>query len=1279
MMNKSEVMGCRLDMTQRARKEIGNWAIDENELFSMQANFSVYIEKLPPKQDNMTFSLYFDPEGNPQLANHLNERVAVMECVYKNEGFLATSFRVKGRKEPVRTNRRLGVRLAFAVNRRTGSPMPIELYTSLRELPIAQERSEYVEKRIKSWEGYLRIEEKNADVADVTAHFSNPVVNESFSRLTIICSGLEAKDWGSITGFSAKLKGSGDDFGTVVDVNRGRRSVKIELSRKYQTIARRGSLLPNGAREIVFSNFAELSQIRRLRKGFKDLQDGFAANPNLEKVLFEERPVVQITNKRQELEFHHPLNEFQREAVTGAMSAHDLYVIQGPPGTGKTTVISELCHQLMKAGQRTLVASQSNLAVDNALGRLLSDPGIRILRYGRTESIEEEGKRFIEENVASYWRDETLADVNEQREKRAEHEQEIAEEIGRLEEEIQHMQTEREEMDRRIAEKRAAETDMKDLREERSSLQRLQADFDVKQNSIDRQLEELNDTLAKLSIEKDRLQLEKEAASIHPEMDEKIDQAEHDLSAYRKKLRYFQTVEAIEYAGMAVRRLAEESAMHRSKVGSMPRFLEEIPNVRKLQELEELFTSHTINPSLPTSLEMNMLRKLRVDIQNGTYPYALLEWKEVAERLANGITHAEELLRKYHYPVEQVRSKQDDKYKTAEEMHDMLDKIGRFFVKPETKRILAAPANAEKAALLHRLADNLGYLYGKAETVRKVSETIKASSDRESAGRFTALKNEITEEMTAQLKETEAEVLAAEQAIKAHEEQLLQLKEECSSLAMHVDEHTDRHDVEKMIAELDHTLAEFEERKVLLQRIERAIEENANECHKVSEQLATSQESADALLKEKAESVTRMERCGERILALEEIIRSEPELQKKELMEDIDAKSARAAELKRELERMPIARLLQDEWSEMLAGAGEFDLDEIRKLYVKHANVIGTTCVASARRDFIEDYPEFDVVIIDEVSKATPPELLLPMLKGKKIVLVGDHHQLPPLVGRETMEEFIEEIKDETEKDELRGMLKESLFERLFRTLPKQNKTMLGIQYRMHEEIMETIAPFYTDGQYRLQCGLPDSDAARDHLLSSKYIKRNDHLLWFDMPNEPVFFEAQVKGGTSLYNEAELERIHELLLDIDDATANAKREGRMQPDERKSVGVISFYGEQVKRIDRLIEQDIMPKHLHCRTGSVDKFQGMEMDIIILSFVRNHQQPSGTIGFAEDYRRLNVALSRARELLIIVGSSDMFTNRPRKTETKAMYARLVELVKLQDGFRESALAIAERNG
>lgn len=1274
----NEVMKCRLDMTHRARKEIGNWAIDENELFSMQDHFAVYIEKLPAKQDNMTFSFYFDPGANPQLANHLKERVAVMECVYKNEGFLATSFRVKGRKEPVRTNRRLGVRLKFSVNQRTYSSMPIELYTSLRELPIAQERSEYVEKRIKSWEGYLRIEEKNADVDDITAYFSQAHVNESFNQLTITCSGLDAKDWAVITGFSAKLKGSSDDLGNVIDVNRGKRTVKVELSRKYQAMARRGSLLPKDAREVVFSNFAELSQIRRLRKGFKDLQDGFAANPNLEKILFEERPVVQITNKRLALEFHHPLNEFQQEAVIGAMSANDLYVIQGPPGTGKTTVISELCHQLMKSGQRTLVASQSNLAVDNALGRLLSDPGIRILRYGRTESIEEEGKRFIEENVALHWRDETLTAVNEQREKRDDRKRQIELEMEQIQVEIERYQAALEVVERQIVEKHEAEVEDRELSKQLETFRQRENELSEKRIKLEEQQTELSRLLEQLSIEMGSSERALADAKISPELDERMTETERSLKTQQKMLRYFQTLEAIDYAEMAVRRLKEASVINEAKRGPLTRFLGQLSSVSKLQELEELYAIHHIEPSLPVKLEINALQRLRVEIIKGTYPYALLEWNEVAGRLSNGIEYAEKILKKYYYPVEEVRSKQNDKYKTPEEMHEMLDKISRFFVLPATKRTLALPASPEKAALLHRLAENLAYLYGKSEEVNKHAVTIKASSDREAVAKFYRLKSEIMDEMKSELAELTTEEEKADREISEHMEQLLRLKEEGLALADLVDEHTYRVDVEKMIVRLEKELAEFEDRKDLFKKAEHALKETIENRESTANQLSIIRETLEALSRDESEVENEIQTCEGRIQNLHKIIDSEPEKHKQEISEEIEGKESAAADLQKELAQLPIAGVLQDEWSELLSSASEYDLDEIRKLYVKHANVIGTTCVASARRDFMEDYPNFDVVIIDEVSKATPPELLLPMLKGKKIVLVGDHHQLPPLVGWETMDEFIEEIKDIEEKNQLRGMLKESLFERLFRSLPKQNKTMLGIQYRMHEEIMETITPFYVDGNYQLQCGLKDSNAARDHLLSSRLLKRDDHLLWFDMPNESPYFEAQVKGGTSLYNEAELQKVRELLLEIEEATELAKREGRISLDAKKSVGVISFYGEQVKRIDRLIDQEIMPKHLHCRTGSVDKFQGMEMDIIILSFVRNHNQPSGTIGFAEDYRRLNVALSRARELLIIVGSSDMFMNRPKKAETKAMYTRLVEKVKLGGGFREFDLAL-ERNG
>lgn len=100
----------------------------------------------------------------------------------------------------------------------------------------------------------------------------------------------------------------------------------------------------------------------------------------------------------------------------------------------------------------------------------------------------------------------------------------------------------------------------------------------------------------------------------------------------------------------------------------------------------------------------------------------------------------------------------------------------------------------------------------------------------------------------------------------------------------------------------------------------------------------------------------------------------------------------------------------------MLGNAKDYDLKAIRNLYIRYANVIGITCVQSASKSFVEEYPDFDVVIIDEVSKATPPELLLPMLKGKKIILVGDHHQLPPLIGEETLEEVVEKIPDEVKK-----------------------------------------------------------------------------------------------------------------------------------------------------------------------------------------------------------------------------------------------------------------------
>ncbi len=401
------------------------------------------------------------------------------------------------------------------------------------------------------------------------------------------------------------------------------------------------------------------------------------------------------------------------------------------------------------------------------------------------------------------------------------------------------------------------------------------------------------------------------------------------------------------------------------------------------------------------------------------------------------------------------------------------------------------------------------------------------------------------------------------------------------------------------------------------------------------------------------------------------LLQSTPERTAEEVREAIQTSKQAIGDLQRQEKQLPLRKKLQEQWREKLQNATEYDLDEIRKLYVRHANVIGTTCVASASKEFMENYPTFDVVIIDEVSKATPPELLLPMLKGKKVILVGDHHQLPPLLGDDTLEETLKAMLEENPNfegaQELKNLLRESLFERLFNNLPQTHKQMLALQYRMHEKIMQSITPFYEQEENGLQCGLPDSDSARDHGLEGQFVKRDDHLLWIDIPTEKPYLEEQVKGGTSRFNEGELQTIRRILLDLNDAVKAAKEAGRMPQDALKSVGVISFYGEQVKKINRLLQQELKLPHLQFRTGTVDKFQGMEMDVILVSMVRNTPK-GGDIGFARDYRRLNVALSRARELLLLVGSAEMFAKRAKHQDTRDMYTQLLNTVKSYEGLR-----------
>jgi superfamily I DNA and/or RNA helicase len=305
----------------------------------------------------------------------------------------------------------------------------------------------------------------------------------------------------------------------------------------------------------------------------------------------------------------------------------------------------------------------------------------------------------------------------------------------------------------------------------------------------------------------------------------------------------------------------------------------------------------------------------------------------------------------------------------------------------------------------------------------------------------------------------------------------------------------------------------------------------------------------------------------------------------------------------------------------------------------------------------------FDAVIMDEASKATPPELLLPLCFGKKSVIIGDHRQLPPMIHdkdfRETLEELDDEKATQLAKEINRKFVETSQFERMILN-PKVHKSIkatFNIQYRMHPKINDVIKQFYLD-EGGLECGLDSSmvdikdlnePQSRHHgLFYPNFIDHDTHTIWIDV-NKP-----EQKEGTSRINTSEIEAINKVfeLLKESNGFEAYQNHWKAIKDVDKSrqeqeIGLISFYGKQVNEL-KSSKRKAQQLGIPVRLKTVDKFQGMERNIVIVSTVRSDKLKSGNkiiqnrdIGFAKSPQRLNVALSRARRLLIVVGNKDFF--------------------------------------
>lgn len=353
------------------------------------------------------------------------------------------------------------------------------------------------------------------------------------------------------------------------------------------------------------------------------------------------------------------------------------------------------------------------------------------------------------------------------------------------------------------------------------------------------------------------------------------------------------------------------------------------------------------------------------------------------------------------------------------------------------------------------------------------------------------------------------------------------------------------------------------------------------------------------------------------------------------------------------------------------------DQDNFLSTYINACNVVGVTCTENRRTLEDAGHTWFDAVIVDEVSKATPTEIIMPLMMARTAILVGDHRQLPPLFKEHegSWEEAVadqEESPDEDQNtdseltaenfDRFKRMVTSSLFKEHFENAPDSLKSFLFTQYRMHPQIMRVVNQFYEN---RLKCGLvdpdgrqPDSDPKghRVHGLtligekSQQYIVPERHVAWLDSTVDPFRKPHHERRdlGTSKVNELECVLIAKTLCDIE---LSSREQGYgTNGKARKEVGIVTFYGRQVRAIRDAIRRIQATRNMRFNAieydiNTVDRYQGQERPIILVSMVRNPPFRLSQRANTAQFERINVAFSRAQELLIIAGAKDVFCKYP----------------------------------
>ncbi len=324
--------------------------------------------------------------------------------------------------------------------------------------------------------------------------------------------------------------------------------------------------------------------------------------------------------------------------------------------------------------------------------------------------------------------------------------------------------------------------------------------------------------------------------------------------------------------------------------------------------------------------------------------------------------------------------------------------------------------------------------------------------------------------------------------------------------------------------------------------------------------------------------------------------------------------------------------------------------NKIRKQIVKDligsAQVIACTLEHSVSQELRVHKHKFEYAFIDEAGQAIEPLCWLPICQSKRVVMIGDHKQLPPVV--------------KSVKTNQNGLQK-SLFEKAIDN-GNVKHNLLNIQYRMNEKIMSFPNYYFYNNE------LDSAPKNRLHtVFNSSINNRWNNAVEFIDTSKLNFSEDKLSeiSSRSILNKAEgtflIKHLENLLVKLEEHNVD---------NDSLSIGVVTPYRRQSEYLNELIDssQIVAESNFKIKNNTIDGFQGQEQDIIYISLVRSNETQE--IGFLSEYRRMNVAMTRARKKLILIGDVNTLSSDD-------FYVQLIDFVRKENSFFDASSMVAEQ--